>query len=257
MALFAVTRLRLSSLGTGSLLPGCLAVVLWLAAAGPAAAQDVAKEFWPEVDTWWRLSPAWRLSLFVPISENLDIHYREGNLIPQVDFAFGQTRREGRLMDEDRARRMKAFLLRGGYLGGKSLDDQGEAYSERSALAELHVRIPVTGGFLLSHRFRTDLRWLGEAPEFSSRYRYRLQLEREIASGSISFVPYINVEPYYDSRYETWNRVRVIAGTSVARSSWLALECNGTYQYDTHASNKETLALNVILHLFLDTSRTR
>jgi hypothetical protein len=76
-----VTRLRLSSLATGSLLPVCLAAVLWLAAAGPAAAQDVAKEFWPEIDAWWRLSPTWRLSLFVPISENLDTHYREGNLI--------------------------------------------------------------------------------------------------------------------------------------------------------------------------------
>jgi hypothetical protein len=252
-----VTRLRLSSLGTGSLPPVCLAAVLWLVAAGTAAAQDVAKEFWPEVDAWWRLSPAWRLSLFVPISENLDTHYREGNLIPQVDYAFGQTRRERRLIDEDRARKMRALMIRGGYLGGKSLDDQGEAYAEHSALAELHARIPLKGGFLLSHRFRTDFRWLGENFEFSTRYRYRLQLEREFTAGPISLVPYVNVEPYYDSRYESWNRVRLIAGTSMARSSWLALECNGTYQYDTHASNRETLALNVILHVFIDTSRAR
>jgi hypothetical protein len=152
---------------------------------------------------------------------------------------------------------MRAFLLRGGYLGGKSLHDQREAYAEHSALAELQARIPLEGGFLLSHRFRTDFRWLGENFEFSTRYRYRLQLEREIAAGSISFVPYFDVEPYYDSRDETVNRVRLIAGTSVARCSWLALECNGTYQYDSHASNKEVLALNVILHAFSDTSRTR
>jgi hypothetical protein len=231
--------------------------VLWLAAAGTAAAQNVARESWPEVDAWWRLSPAWRLSLFVPISENLDTHYREGNLIPQVDYAFGQTRFDRRLMDESRAQKMKVFLLRGGYLGGKSLDDQGEAYSEHSALAELHVRIPIKGGFLLSHRFRADLRWLGDDADFSNRWRYRLQLEREVTAGPISFVPYFNVEPYYDSRYESWNRVRVIAGTSVARSSWFALECNGTYQYDSHASTKEILALNVILHVYFDTSRTR
>ncbi len=228
--------------------------MVWLVAAGGAAAQDVAKEFWPEIDAWWRLSPAWRLSLFVPVSENLDTNYREGNLILQGDYAFGETRFDRRLLDEDRARKMKVFLLRGGYLGGKSLDDQGQAYSENTALVELHVRIPIKGGFLLSHRFRADLRWLGDDAEFSNRWRYRLQLEKEFTPGRTSLVPYVNVEPYYDSRYESWNRVRLIAGTSVSWSRWVALEGNGTYQYDSHSSNKEVLALNVILHVFLDTS---
>ena len=55
-----------------------------------AAVAPPPDEFWPEIDTWLRLSPAWRVSLFVPISKNLETHYREGNLIPQVDFAFGK-----------------------------------------------------------------------------------------------------------------------------------------------------------------------
>ncbi len=176
--------------------PACLALLVWLATSAMAAAQEPAKEFWPEVDAWWRVSPAWRLSLFVPISENLDTHYREGNVIPQVDFAFGQTRRERRLADEDRVRKMKAFMVRGGYFGGKSLDDNGEAYSEHSALAEVHVRIPIKGGFLVSHRFRTDFRFLGDDAEFSMRYRYRLMLEREFTAGRMSFVPYANGEGY-------------------------------------------------------------
>ena len=231
--------------------------MLWLAAAGAAAAQDVAKEFWPEVDAWWRLSPAWRLSLFVPISENLDTHYREGNLIPQVDFAFGQTRFDRRLVDEDRAQKMKMFLLRSGYLGGKSLDDQGEAYSERSALVELHARIPLKGGFLLSHRFRTDFRFLGDDAEFSIRYRYRVMLEREFTAGRTSFVPYVNGEGYYDSRYEMWNRYRLIAGGSLAWSPRTALEGNLTYQFDSTSSTTQIFAANVILHVFIDTSRSR
>jgi hypothetical protein len=235
----------------------CLAAVVWLAAVGTAAAQDAAKEFWPEVDAWWRLSPAWRLSLFVPVSENLETHYREGNLILQADYAFGQTHFERRLVDEDRAQKMDVFLLRWGYLGGKSLDDQGEAYSERSALVELHARIPLKGGFLLSHRFRTDFRFLGDDAEFSIRYRYRVMLEREFTAGRTSFVPYVNGEAYYDSRYETFNRYRLIAGTSVAWSRWTALETNVTYQFDSKSSTAEIFAANVILHLFIDTSHSR
>src|SRR5579859_2942210 len=94
----------------------CAAAVVWLLATGAAVAAQASKEFWPEVDTWLRLSPAWRLSLFVPISENLDTHYREGNLIAQVDYAWGKTNRSGRLLDEERARTMQAWLVRGGYL---------------------------------------------------------------------------------------------------------------------------------------------
>jgi hypothetical protein len=252
-----VNTLRVSSVTVGGARAAGLALLAWLVIAGTAAAEDPSKEFWPEVDAWWRLSPAWRLSLFVPLSENLDTHYREGNLILQADYAFGQTHFERRLVDEDRAQKMKIFLFRWGYLGGKSLDDQGEAYSERTALVELHARIPLIGGFLLSHRLRTDLRWLGQDYESSIRYRYRVQLEREYVAGPASLVPYVNGEAYYDSRYETVNRYRLIAGTSVAWSPRTAVETNVTYQYDSKSSTKEIFAANVILHVFIDTSRSR
>ena len=97
---------------------GCAAFLIWLAAAGSARADPPSKEFWPEIDTWLRLSPAWRLSVFVPISENLDTNYREGNLILQADYAWAESNRTRRLIDGDRAQTMLIWLLRGGYLGG-------------------------------------------------------------------------------------------------------------------------------------------
>jgi hypothetical protein len=151
---------------------------------------------------------------------------------------------------------MDLWLLRGGYLGGKSLDDRGAAYTEYTAFAELHLRLPLKGGVLLSHRLRSDLRWLGEGDsELSTRLRYRLQAEKEFTAGRGSIVPYLSVEPYYDSRYETVNRVRLITGVSVAWSPRTALETNVTYQYDSRSSTKEILALSVILHVFFDASR--
>ena len=65
-------------------------------------------------------------------------------------------------------------------------------------------------------RLRTDLRWLGDAHEFSTRLRYRLMVEKEYGVGRTSIVPYVNVEPYYDSRYDIVNRVRLIGGATVA-----------------------------------------
>jgi hypothetical protein len=107
----------------------------------------------------------------------------------------------------------------------------------------------------VSHRLRTDLRWLGDDYEFSTRLRYLLMVEKEFEVGRTSLVPYVNVEPYYDSRYGIVNRVRLIGGTSVAWSPRFALEGNITYQNDSRSSVTNLYALNVILHLYFDTSR--
>jgi hypothetical protein len=229
------------------------ACCLLLLAAVPALAQESTTEFWPEVDSWLRVSPQWRFSLFVPISKNIETHYREGNLIAQVDFAFGETHRWRRLLDESRARRMDTFLLRGGYLGGKSLGDDGAEYDEHMAFVELHVRIPLKGSFLLSHRFRPEARWLGQNEAPAQRYRYRLMLEREFMRGRVSLVPYVNGEAYYDSRYDTVNRIRAIGGATVGWSRHFAIEGNWTYQHDSRSSVTYTNAFGLVLHLFLET----
>lgn len=234
----------------------CLALMIWLGASGILVADEPSKEFWPEVDLWLRLSREWRLSMFVPISKNIETAYREGNLVLQADYAWGKTTviQITRLVDESRAQAMNAYLARAGYLGGKSLGDRGEEYTERTIFLELHTRNPFGGRILLSQRVRADLRWLGDDFEYSTRLRYRLMVEKEFEVGNTSLVPYANGEAYYDSRYETANRVRLIGGTSVGWSPRYALEVNVTYQHDTRSSVTNLLALNVILHLYFDTS---
>jgi len=242
--------------------PGCLrllcpALLVWLGTTCAAFAGDPSYELWPEIDLWWRLSPAWRLSMFVPLSKNIETDYREGNLILQADYAWGKGSRRyiARLLDESRAREMNTWMVRGGYLAGRSLDDQGQTYRENTMFLELHNRTPLIGDVLLSHRLRTDLRWLGDGPEFSYRWRYRLMVEKEFQVGQTSIVPYVNIEPYYDSRYGIVNRVRVIGGVTGAWSPRYALEGNLTYQHDSRSSVTDLFALNVILHLYFDTSR--
>jgi hypothetical protein len=233
--------------------------MIWLGATCGAVAGEPSYEFWPEIDLWWRLSPEWRLSMFLPISENIETDYREGNLILQADCAWGKGSRlyKARLLDESRAREMNTWMARGGYLGGRSLDDHGETYRENTMFLELHNRTPIIGDVLLSNRLRTDLRWLGDEPEFSYRWRYRLMVEKEFKAGHTSIVPYVNIEPYYDSRYAIVNRVRLIGGVTGSWSPRYALEGNITYQYDSRASVTDLCALNVILHLYFETGGAR
>lgn len=230
----------------------CIVLMLLFGATGTAVAGETSIEFWPEIDAWLRLSPTWRVSMFVPISKNIETAYREGNLILQADFAWGHRNHVyfKRLFDENTAQVMKTFLLRGGYLGARSLDDKGAVYNEDMAFLELHVRIPFVGHVLFSHRLRSDLRWIGDDNTFSTRWRYRMMIEKEYEVGITSLVPYINVEPYYDSRYKTINRVRLIGGASVSWAARFALEGNITYQYDSKSSVTNLYALNIIVHVF-------
>ena len=222
----------------------------------PAKAQESTTEFWPEVDVWLRVSPEWRFSVFVPVSKNIETKYREGNLILQADYAWGKTKRPQirRLLDENLVQIMKPYLGRAGYLGARSLDDKGEAYNEKMAFAEFHLRTPFKGQVLISHRVRPECRWIGDENDFSTRLRYRFMIEKEYKIRLLSLVPYVNVEPYYDSRYSTVNRIRAIGGATITWSNRYAIESNFTYQYDSKSSVTHLYALNVILHVYFNTN---
>lgn len=230
-------------------------IAFCLIVPGIMNAQDPSTEFWPEIDLWYRLSPAWRLSMYLPLSKNIDTKYREGAILFQGDYAWGRSRflDNRRLLDEDKARQMRVNLSRAGYLTAKSLGDNGEAYQENMVFFEEHYRTPLRGHLLISHRLRGDLRWIGDDDAFSYRVRYRFMLEREWVMKNVSLVPYINIEPYYDSRYETINRTRYIGGASVSWTPRIAIEGNFTYQHDTHSSVTDLYAVNIILHVFFQT----
>jgi hypothetical protein len=217
-------------------------------------AQNSSFEFWPETDIMYSLSPSWRLSAFIPVTKYHESKYRDLNIYLQADYAWGKTRflHYVRLFDENRAQDMKAWLVRGGVMEGWSLGENAGAYSEDMLFAEIHRRIPVGNAFLISQRLRPELRWLDEDNKFSYRFRYRLMIEKDLTAGHCSMVPYLNVEPYWDSRYSSFNRVRLICGTSLSWGQRFAWEGNITYQHDDHYDTNNLYALNLIIHVYFE-----
>jgi hypothetical protein len=67
-------------------------------------------------------------------------------------------------------------------------------------------------------------------------------VEKEFAKGRMSVVPYVIGEAYYDSRYETVNRIRWINGATASWTSRYSIEGNVTYQHDTRSSVTNLLA---------------
>jgi hypothetical protein len=110
----------------------------------------------------------------------------------------------------------------------------------------------VLSEILFSQRFRTDLRWVGQDPEFSYRLRYRAMVEKEFTDENFSIIPYLSAELFWDSRYSDITRVRVIGGSTMAWGPILAFEGNITYQYDSYYYAQNLYALNLILHVFFE-----
>jgi hypothetical protein len=237
----------------------CIGLLISFSTATPVIAQNASFEFWPETDIWYRLSPSTRLSAFIPVTKYHESAYRDLNIYLQADYAWGRTKHllKRRMMDENRIQVMKAWLARGGFMEGWSLGDNTSSYTEDMLFAEIHRRIPIKGRFLLSHRIRTDARWLGEDPDFSYRLRYRIMLEKEYTAGKISIVPYVNAEPFWDSRYEAFTRTRLIGGATFVRGQRFAYEANITYQYDENYDTSNLYAFNMILHIFFETKSSK
>jgi hypothetical protein len=155
-------------------------------------------------------------------------------------------------MDQEREQLMKDWMVRGGFMKGWSIGKNKGDYTEEMAFVEVHKRIPLKGNILLSHRFRTDTRWLNDVNDFSYRFRYRVMVEKEFKSGKSSIVPYINFEPYWDSRYSKIIKTRLIGGVTTTWRDRYAIEGNLTYQYDETYTTENLYAVNVILHVFLE-----
>ncbi len=231
-----------------------LHLIISISISSSCIAQNSTFEFWPETDIWYRLSPSWRLSSFIPITKYYESKNRDLNIYLQADYVWGKTKHllNMRLMDENKAQQIKGWMVRGGYMKGWSLGENAGEYIEDMLFAEIHRRTPLKGDILFSSRFRTDFRWVGQEPAFSYRFRVRLMVEKEYKAGRGSIVPYVNAEPFWDSRYSTFNRVRVIGGATAAWGKRFAYEGNITYQYDEYYNTANLYAFNIILHMFFE-----
>lgn len=187
------------------LAPGCLLVLLLLGATTHAQeSSETKKEIWPEVEVYIPLNERFRL-LVEAASEKAGEtkDSLEGNVGAYLDLFF-----------------RKRITLRAGYRRGFSLDDN--PFSEHRVTFDQTFHEPLPRKFAFSDRNRQELRWL--SGDFSTRFRNRGMIEKTILAGKKSLVPYGSGEIFYDSRFSTFNRLRLTVGTQLVfakREFWL------------------------------------
>ena len=229
-----------AALFTSTLLALCFATSIQ---AQTSATENEQKQFWPEVDVYWRLKPNVRL-FFVASRTKETGQTTESEFGAHIDIFVKRMiklkRVAGLHIDESKE---SPLMLRAGY---RTIASSGNT-TEHRLVFEGTPRLPLKVGAVASIRNRLELRF---QDRFSWRFRHRPMLEREFAIGSYHITPFVRAEFYYDSKPSKWSRTAIAAGCVFPiRKRW-ELEVYFEHQNDTAGtSNRQINAVGVALSL--------
>ena len=163
-------------------------------------------QFLPEIDTYYRFDPNFRVYFqaketreggaptTAEIGPSLDFHVKALEKLHDIA-AFD--------LDESKS---QLVLFSVGY---RYLPTPGQPPTNRLEPYVI-VRLPAAGRFLLSDRNRADLDW--KSGNFSWHYRNRVDVERPWKIRGYHLSPYVAAEFWYTSQYEKWSTTSIFVG---------------------------------------------
>jgi hypothetical protein len=98
-------------------------------------------------------------------------------------------------------------------------------------------------------RNRGEFRFVSGKP-FSSRYRNRLQLERDFKVDRVVFTPYVNAEAFYDTRYDAWVQFRYEIGTQLPIGPHFAIDTYYLRQKSNRSQPERVNGLGLTLGVY-------
>ncbi|MGB7555901.1 MAG: DUF2490 domain-containing protein [Candidatus Korobacteraceae bacterium] len=219
------------------------ALFLCLACLPAVAQQNV--QFLPEVDTYLRLNSMFRV--YVEAKDDQDGgDSAQAGIGPSVQLYLKPLAKLKtiRAFDLDDAKK-RFFVLEAGY---RYIGEPDTPTENRTIMAAT-FNFPMKAGFSMSDRNRADLDWRNGS--FTWRYRNKLTVERTVAIRSFHHIPYVAVEPFYESRFNKWSTTALYAGSlfPVGRH----VEFNPYYEHENNTGgnkNHPENAVGLALYLF-------
>lgn len=174
-----------------------------------AAAQTTSGEFRPEFGVYIQQDPSLRYELVDIFTRTQSPENWGANFSFYIDTALKpMLRRE--LRSRPDVFRNKYLTIRAGYRNQRSLTDPHSA-PENRAILELTSRYLLPWQIVVSDRNRGEFQFIQKEP-FSTRYRNRIRVERDVRHDWVDATPYVSAEFYYDTRYDSWTTSRYIVG---------------------------------------------
>jgi hypothetical protein len=223
---------------------------LALALLVPSAAlqaQDWLDQFWPEAKVYINLNKTSRIYLQGAGTREKEEGYTDGQLGAAMDFFFAPLLK-GRQPHHPDAARNKMLMIRAGYYFAKTPAGSTDPFTEHTALLEATPRFFLPKLILVENRFRMDLRLLDG--EFVPRFRDRLRVERTFKLTRTALTPYVELETFYDWRYNAFHRQRYDVGMEWVLTKHFVLEGYYLRQQDSKSSPKGMNVAGVVLQFY-------
>ena len=238
-------RARLPSACRG--LRGLAITCTCLTLSGTASADD-PWELWPEGQLFVGLNERTRVFLNAAYARGKESDARSLDTAAYLDISFvpiGPRRR--RTFQTEDWQRGRYFWARVGYdrIFKATEGETSPSAAEDRGILSLWAKFPLPASVWLEGRARADLRWIGG--DYSTRYRWRMEATREFAVLDHAVVPYLNVEWFYDTRYDGWARTLYQAGGEVTVNKHWRFELNLSQQTDTLPETSRLNAFSVVL----------
>jgi hypothetical protein len=212
---------------------------------GNAFAGDLG-EFWYEVGAFVTLSPQTRLFIDLPSSKGMDSDTRTHEFAAYVDVSIMPILRPS-LQQKDWAGN-RYLWARIGYDHVINTSNGVRDVPEDRGILELRGRVELPARLWLEGRTRADLRWIDG--DYSTRYRFRLEVSHEFTILGHAVTPYCNVEWFYDTRYSGWARTHYQTGPEITVNGHFRVEVYYARQVNHFPSSSTLNALGVFLKWF-------
>jgi hypothetical protein len=214
-------------------------------AALPFTARAQTFQFLPEIDTYYKFDPNFRI-YFQAKDTREGGAQNTAEIGPSLDFHVKslQKLREITAFDLDKSKsRLLLFSI-----GYRYLPTPNEPPTNRlEPYVILHL--PSPGRFLLSDRNRADLDW--KSGNFSWHYRNRIEIERPMKIHTYHLSPYAAAEFWYTSQYSKWSTTSIFVGCLFPVGKHVDFNPYYEHQNNTGKSpNQQLNQLGLILNLW-------
>ena len=223
----------------------------WLVAAlfllfrcSPAFAQSSVTEFFPEIDTYFKLNSNIRF-VFQAKETREGGDPTQAEIGPSIEFYLKPLLRLKKVtsFDLDDAKSRPLVLA----IGYRYVPTPGKPTVNRLEPV-LTFHFPLIARILLSDRNRADLDWSGG--NFTWRYRNRVTLERRFTIHSYHPAPYASVEVFYESKYNKVSTTALYAGCLFPVGKHIELDPYYEHENNTgKAPNQIINAAGLVLNL--------
>jgi hypothetical protein len=185
-------------------------------------------EGWPELDLFKQQSPLIRYYFAATYAEGKESQFRTLDAAAYADITLGTHLPISRQKEDWQTK--KYFWLRVGYDHIFKGDGEQKAAPEERAIIALHARHFLPGGLFFEARLRADLRWI--EGDYSQRYRFRVELNRDFNVRNHVVTPYLQAEWFDDSRYDGTSRELYQLGAEISINKHFRVEPSVARQFD-------------------------